>query len=405
MLRRQATARLARMEKEFTSTVVLTENETLLINESQYDKKRRCTKAPKRYEDFADTEEDYNGRTLSITPPKKTQNTAVVAIEAATDTTLNSGFSETTTELREPIYVNDKVLEKLKHCTVPLIRFEDTQNMAVWCMVHELYKCYCGGRATEGKPLVIEKDNNMITCSDQTNVGNKQSVLPDEDYIVTSTKARYSFEKVEQTVDEAEEELREENEIVRKRKEKRKSADRKSQGSVAKYNSTDDERSESDREDEILEESLGSDFVGDNCRAKRPKLAKRQERQERRGRPSELSFINKYFSTEADGCRRAIVVPRKTYLRLNRKRRAEVEEFIAKNENKQSMLLLNEHIMRSVYYHKHEVEKQRKEAAQESLLLAKKRKLNDKELSGSEDALSKGKGELYYSLDINNKKL
>ncbi|XP_069964544.1 uncharacterized protein ocm [Bactrocera oleae] len=385
MLRRQATARLARMEKEFTSTVVLTENETLLINESQYDKKRRCTKAPKRYEDFADTEEDY-ARTSANTPPKKTQNTAVVAIEAATDTTLSSGFSETTTELREPIYVNDKVLEKLKHCTVPLIRFENTQNMAVWCMVHELYKCYCGGRATEGKPLVIEKDSNVTTNNEQTNVGNKQNASTDEEYIVTSTKARYSFETVEQTVDEADAELREENEIFRKRREKRKSADRKSQGSVVRYNSTDDERDESDREDDMLEESLGSEFAGDNGRAKRPKLAKRLER---RGRPSELTFINKYFITEADGCRRVVVVPRKTYLRINRKRRIEVEEFIAKNENKQSMLLLNEHIMRSVYYHKHEVEKQRKEAAQESLLLTKKRKLNDNELTGTEDASNK----------------
>ncbi|XP_054091024.1 uncharacterized protein LOC105216331 isoform X1 [Zeugodacus cucurbitae] len=385
MLRRQATARLARMEKEFTSTIVLTENETLLINESQYDKKRRCTKAPKRYEDFADTDEDYTGRTSAIQPPKKTQNTAVVAIETPTDTTLNVGFSETTTELREPIYVNDKVLENLKHCTVPLMRLEDTQNMAVWCMVHELYKCYCGGRATEGKPLVIEKDNNVTTSSDQTNVGNKQSILPDEEYIVTSTKARYSFEKVERTVDEVEEVLRE-KELVRRRREKRKSADRKSQGSVVKYNSTDDERDESDKEDDILEETLGSDYDGDDCRAKRPKMTKRLER---RGRPSELSFINKYFNTDADGCRRVVVVPRKTYLRLNRKRRTEVEEFIAKNENKQSMLLLNEHIMRSVYYHKHEVEKQRKEAAQESLLLTKKRKLKDTELSGSEEVLNK----------------
>ncbi|XP_039953426.1 uncharacterized protein LOC120770216 isoform X2 [Bactrocera tryoni] len=386
MLRRQATARLARMEKEFTSTIVLTENETLLINESQYDKKRRCTKAPKRYEDFADTEEDYAGRTAAITPPKKTQNTAVVAIEAATDTTLNTGFSETTTELREPIYVNDNVLEKLKHCTVPLIRLENIQNMAVWCMVHELYKCYCGGRATDGKPLVIEKDCNVTTSNDQTNAGNKQNASTEDDYIVTSTKARYSFETVEQAVDEADAESREENEIFRKRREKRKSADRKSQGSVVKYNSTDDEQDESDRADEMLEESLTSDYVGDIGRAKRPKLAKRLER---RGRPSELTFINKYFNTEVDGCRRVVVVPRKTYLRINRKRRVEVEEFIAKNENKQSMLLLNEHIMRSVYYHKHEVEKQRKEAAQESLLHTKKRKLNDIELTEPEDTPNK----------------
>uniref|UniRef100_A0A034V5L6 MGA conserved domain-containing protein n=1 Tax=Bactrocera dorsalis TaxID=27457 RepID=A0A034V5L6_BACDO len=388
MLRRQATARLARMEKEFTSTIVLTENETLLINESQYDKKRRCTKAPKRYEDFADTEEDYAGRTSAITPPKKTQNTAVVAIEAATDTTLNTGFSETTTELREPIYVNDNVLEKLKHCTVPLIRLENIQNMAVWCMVHELYKCYCGGRATDGKPLVIEKDNNVTSSNEQTSAGNKQNASTEDDYIVTSTKARYSFETVEQAVDEADAESREENEIFRKRREKRKSADRKSQGSVVKYNSTDDERDESDREDEMLEESLASDYNGDIGRAKRPKLAKRLER---RGRPSELAFINKYFNTDVDGCRRVVVVPRKTYLRINRKRRFEVEEFIAKNENKQSMLLLNEHIMRSVYYHKHEVEKQRKEAAQESLLQTKKRKLNDVELTEPEDTFHKDK--------------
>ncbi|XP_053967005.1 uncharacterized protein LOC128868677 isoform X2 [Anastrepha ludens] len=389
MLRRQATARLARMEKEFTSTIVLTENETLLINESQYDKKRRCTKAPKRYEDFADTDDDYIGRSTANTPPKKTQNAAVVSIEAATESSLNSGFSETSTELREPIYVKDKVLEKLKHCTIPLVRFEGAQNMAVWCMVHELYKCYCGGRATEGKPLVIEKDtgNHAIACSDQTNLGKKQSALADDEYVVTSTKARYSFEKLEEEPEEdeeeEEEEIREENENIRKRTENRRNADLKSQGSSLKYISTDDEESGSDKRDEPLEDPLGSDFDVESCRAKRPKML--TKRPERRGRPSEMTFINKYFNTASDGCRRVVVVPRKTYLRMNRKRRAEVQDFIAKHENKQSMLLLNEHILRSVYYHKHEVEKQRKEAAQDSLLLSKKRKLTEGENSEKED--------------------
>ncbi|CAD7011365.1 uncharacterized protein LOC101457273 isoform X2 [Ceratitis capitata] len=389
MLRRQATARLARMEKEFTSTIVLTENETLLINESQYDKKRRCTKAPKRYEDFADNDEDYTGKTLATGSPNKTQNTALVAIEAPTDTSPNSGFLETTTELREPIYVNDNVLEQLKHCTIPLMRFEDTQNMAVWCMVHELYKCYCGGRAIEGKPLVIEKDNNTTTIHKETaNLGNRQIGQSEEEYVVTSTKARYSFEKVEHAVEEEEEEdkLQEETVSIKKRLGKRKSTDRKSQGSAARYDSTDDESFENDQEDEFGD-SYDSDFEAENSRSKRPKLL--TNRQERRGRPSEQSFINKYFNTEADGCRRVVVIPRKTYLRINRKRRAEVEEFIAKNENKRTVLLLNEHILRSVYYHKHEVEKQRKEAALESVTINKKRKLQEKKISESEDNANK----------------
>ncbi|XP_017477609.1 PREDICTED: uncharacterized protein LOC108367502 isoform X2 [Rhagoletis zephyria] len=408
MLRRKATARLARMEKEFTSTIVLTENETLLINESQYDKKRRCTKAPKRYEDFADTDDDYIGRSAAIIPPNKSQNAAVVSIEAATESSPNSGFSETTTELREPIYVRDKELEQLKHCTIPLVRFASTQNMAVWCMVHELYKCYCGGRATDGKPLVIEKDSggHTTTSNDQASLGSKQNVLAEEEYSFSSTKARYSFEKVEEEVEEEEEENQEQNRSNKKQTEKRKSTDRKTQGSVVKYISSDDERSESDRGEDVSEDSLCSDFEAENPRAKRPKLL--TKRQERRGRPSEINFINKYFNTETDSCRRVVVVPRKTYLRLNRKRRAEVQDFKAKHESKQTMLLLNEHILRSVYYHKHEVEKQRKEATQEALAqFNKKRKLQEGDISevadGPKKELYKEKTEPVRKKTLNDK--
>ncbi|XP_067628833.1 serine-rich adhesin for platelets [Eurosta solidaginis] len=401
MLRRQATARLARMEKEFTSTIVLTENETLLINESQYDKKRRCTKAPKRYEDRGDTDDDFAGRSTASISPQKTQNTAVVAIETATptDTALNSGFSETTTELREPIYVMDKVLEKLKHSTVPLVRFEGVQNMAVWCMVHELYKCYCGGRAIEGKPLIIEKDNNTTSSDQSNNLVSTKTASIEREFVIPSTKARYSFDKVEAEIDIADEDEDDDNSDEERGKEetrgkyanvkKRKSTDHKSHGGALIYASTDDEKSESDDDEDHNNDDLtDSDYDGERYLPKRPKITN-AERQETRGRPSEMTFINKYFKANPNGCRRIVAVPRKTYLRLNRKRRKQIHEYIAKHENKQSMLLLNEHILRSVYYHKNELEKQRKEEAQDSLLSRNKRKLRDAENSEVENVSKK----------------
>ncbi|KAI8122490.1 hypothetical protein CVS40_6619 [Lucilia cuprina] len=354
MLRRKATARLARMEKEFTSTVVLTENETLLINETNNDKKRRCTKAPKRYEDFTDTEDEQRRNSPKRAALTTIDNEKHLAIEIK--------------EVHEPVYVKDSILEQLKHCTVNLVPLQEMDNIAPWCMVHNLYKCFCKGRAVEGKPMIIEKEEVNTTIEHEA----EQKL--EYDYNV-SVKAKYTFEKVEkkkkkaENNSEAEEEEDMEAETVdndekqqdnscdeddkyndedwikeRKRKKREKLAEK----ATAEEISREDSKSDEDDADEVGDE----EYLKDS--------SVKSGRIEKKSRRSLHEVRKRFYQTREDSCRRHIPTPRRMFLYCNRRRRLSILKFIKENENEQTRLLLNEHVMRSVYYHKIDAENQKK---------------------------------------------
>ncbi|XP_013105417.2 uncharacterized protein LOC106085642 isoform X1 [Stomoxys calcitrans] len=340
MLRRKATARLARMEKEFTSTVVLTENETLLINETNNDKKRRCTKAPKRYEYYED-ETDEEARKQS---PKKT---------ALTTIDNEKHLAVDIKEFREPVYIQDTILEQLKHCTVNLVRLENMDNVAPWCMIHNLYKCFCKGRSLEGKPMVIEKDENNTTIEH-----GEDEPQWEIDYKI-STKARYTFEKVEKKKYTDGEES-DDNDINTKleatppsrRNKERPRINKEEAVKTTRIPAEDGEKSEN----ELLEPA-----------SEQEALLEEQSRTEReRPRRSIEDVRERFYASRPECCRRQIPIPRRMFLYCNRKRRLNVLKYIKENETEKNRLLLNEHVMRSVYYHKADNEKTRKQ--QESKL-------------------------------------
>ncbi|XP_055838444.1 uncharacterized protein LOC129906641 isoform X2 [Episyrphus balteatus] len=275
MLRKQATARLARVEKEFTSTVVLTGSETLLINESQYDKKRRCTKIPKRYGDFVDHDDP------DIVDFKSSgKRTEIIS---------------TSNVLLEPVLVNDKIYNRLKHSSVKLKRLHDIKDLAPWCMVHMLYKCFCKGQSTFGNPIIIEKQEEI---AEVTSI--EESVLKD--------RTLYSFEKEERKRD------------------------------IDTYTSDESENSETSEASETVSDfNFGTEEKNKN---------------ERRGRISDNHYIEVYMNAKASHCRRVVPIPKNIYKRRNKKRIAHIQLYIAENESDETRLSLNEHILRSVYYHK-----------------------------------------------------
>lgn len=335
MLRRKATARLARMEKEFTSTVVLTENETLLINETNNDKKRRCTKAPKRYE-YLDSDDEPR-----MNSPKKTALTTIdneknLAVEIK--------------EIREPFYVQENVLEQMKHCTVSLVKLEDMENVAPWCMVHHLYKCFCKGRAIEGKPMIIEKDENNTTTD---HAEEEQLVEADTK---SNTKARYTFEKVEKKkkIRNEENENPSEDDISATKYDncsrRNRAAEHTDKGHQYSEDETksDDDRTHAEEQPEEQENSL--DAYG--LEKEKPKRSLEDVR-------------TRFYASRPECCRRQIPIPRRMFLYCNRKRRLNVLKYIKSNETEKTRLLLNEHVMRSVYYHKIDNENAQKGAVEE----------------------------------------
>ncbi|XP_061402114.1 uncharacterized protein LOC133337925 [Musca vetustissima] len=372
MLRRKATARLARMEKEFTSTVVLTENETLLINETNNDKKRRCTKAPKRYEYYEDDTDDELSRQNS---PKKTALTTIdneknLAVEVK--------------EIREPVYIQDTVLEQLKHCTVNLVRLKDMDNVAPWCLVHNLYKCFCKGKALEGKPMIIEKGENNTTIEHGGDRDQQQTMLlTPTDYKATTTKARYTFEKVEKSkskskdLAESESEESEDNDSSYEQPgapsktqhtlKQRRSDYGKPRRSYNTHKKEEPEKREKEKPPQK------SSYVKENSKQSQEPASESQTQSDKPKRSLE-EVRERFFAPRPEGCRRLIPIPRRMFLYCNRKRRINVLNYIKENETEQTRLLLNEHVMRSVYYHKADNEKMKKQQEQQEANKAAKEK-------------------------------
>lgn len=126
LLRDRATCRLAKMEKDFNSTIVLTNDNTILIHNTQVESKRnrKPSKILKGYSiDDLDQDDEKPVPTPTPTPEKE-----VVGIN-----------------------INKyKSIEYMTHCNVVLDKLPLLDDLEVWCMVHCLYKCFCNGTAIKG---------------------------------------------------------------------------------------------------------------------------------------------------------------------------------------------------------------------------------------------------------------
>lgn len=326
-LRRQATARLAKMEKDFTSTLVLTDNETLLINETQCDKKRRCTKAPKRYEDFDDSIEDEEGQPTtrsSKVPPKR---------EVSVKNTRSSLVQS------EPRCVRDTDFVQLKHCSVSLRRLPDVANLATFCMTHQLYKCFCGGLAVDGKPIIIEKEQS-------------ETIIPH--YVPElATRAHYSFERAQ-----------EEPTVQQQQQQSQQSKKRRK------------EKQPPPQQMKILNSMAPMlPVVREQPKPKLLKLAPKPLPPPSISAPPsniipnravELDIIYNYYRSSGSNCRRAVPVPSGTYLQLNRKRANGRRLDATRAETKQKQDLLKKRVFNGIRYYRAELDQQRR---MEGLLL------------------------------------
>lgn len=317
-LRRQATARLAKMEKDFTSTLVLTDNETLLINETQCDKKRRCTKAPKRYEDFDDSIEDEEDQPT-------TRSSKAAKRDAGAKKTRNSLVPS------EPqVSVKDTDFVKLKHCQVAMRRLPDVANLATFCMTHQLYKCFCGGLAVDGKPVVIEKEQS-------------EPVIPH--YVPElATRAHYSFERAQEEPAQ--------QPSKKRRKEKQSPLPPPAPAQEMKL--------------------APLPVAKEPPKAKLPKLAPKIEpalpstssppfqSSTIPSRAAELDIVFNYYRSCGSLCRRAVSIPSTSYLRLNRQRASSTRLDAAKRETKQTQDLLKKRVFNAIRYYRAELDQQRR---------------------------------------------
>ncbi|XP_050098001.1 uncharacterized protein LOC126578942 [Anopheles aquasalis] len=146
-LREKATARLAKEEREFTPTVILTDNATVLVRNTESET-RRQKKKPKKYDDY------YNENSMQKLLSGR------FGFEDCVPATPPQLPSEEMALQVKPLSLPDR----MRHAHVILYNLSALTALEPWCMVHQLYRCYCGGTATQGKPFSFLEEN----CVEQT---------------------------------------------------------------------------------------------------------------------------------------------------------------------------------------------------------------------------------------------
>nr|XP_040236282.2 uncharacterized protein LOC120957906 isoform X2 [Anopheles coluzzii] len=133
-LREKATARLAKEEREFTHTVILTKNTTVLVHNKETES-RRQKKKPKKYDDY------YNDLSMQ--------------------SLLNGGSAKDVSQYISKPPPNAKPLspaDRMRHAHVLLTKLPQLADIEPLCMVHDLYRCFCHGKATQGKPFSFTEE-------------------------------------------------------------------------------------------------------------------------------------------------------------------------------------------------------------------------------------------------------
>lgn len=130
-LHARATARLAKEEKDFTSTIVVSDHDMFVLPNSIRSSKRN-TKKPKRYNECLanyDSSEDQDTSVQSPPAPKRSRHAP--SNEHAYD---------------------QSIIDSMRHVTVDVNKLPEL-DVEGWCMVHCLYKCYCDMLAVMGNPF------------------------------------------------------------------------------------------------------------------------------------------------------------------------------------------------------------------------------------------------------------
>lgn len=159
----QANARLAKVEKEFKSTIVVSENDTFVLPNTSTATKR-SSKKPKR---FTSDESCFDDPETEMFWKSKRRRQERIEIERC--------------KIDEQQRIN--LVRSAQHVRVVAEPLPDL-DVEPWCMFHCLYKCHCKGKSQKGQAFnFANKKNDMPTHS----LGGWEIISP--------RKRQYTFER------------------------------------------------------------------------------------------------------------------------------------------------------------------------------------------------------------------
>ncbi|XP_031338921.1 uncharacterized protein LOC116167639 isoform X1 [Photinus pyralis] len=152
-LQDEAKKNLAKEEKEFTQTLIKTNNQLILVGDSE--RRKRKAKVPRRYDDFIESEvldkSVVYHKPLPLDLPKP--------------------------KVEPPLVYGNLIIPS---CHVKLTIY-DFSDIIPYCMVHSLYKCYCRKEAPLSKAIspikpTVTSQTPLITNEPKENVAVKRKL-------------------------------------------------------------------------------------------------------------------------------------------------------------------------------------------------------------------------------------
>lgn len=169
VLQARANARLAKVEKEFKSTIVVSENDMFVLPNSSTATKR-SSKKPKRFTNDETYLEDTETEMIFKSKRRRPAEKVVETVRSMED--------------RQ----RDSLLKSLQHVRVEVKQLPEL-DVEPWCLVHCLYKCHCKGRSQRGRVFNFANKKNDIAGSGSWEV-------------VSPRKRQYTFERDNSVIDE-----------------------------------------------------------------------------------------------------------------------------------------------------------------------------------------------------------
>lgn len=159
-LQDEAKRNLAKEERKFTQTVIKANNQTIMVGGGTRDRQRRVPKVPKKYSNYVQKsnkslsymEMISNGLLEDEQDPDFTLNRYQMQKTQTTQKVPGENTPGIIVELKKsvPIWTKEEddkcSVEMAKLCRVRIEKLQ-LEHVTPWCMVHNLYKCHCGGKA------------------------------------------------------------------------------------------------------------------------------------------------------------------------------------------------------------------------------------------------------------------
>lgn len=198
-IRKQANSFMAKEEKEFRSTIILTDCDTVLLG-TRDNEGRRPKRVPKKYDDYCNIQDEDSEPAAKIIKLKISNNNGTNATASSKSEPMLSDIISHRQKDKHLISNDDisivkEELIRMLHVSVDIRKLAFFDDIEPWCLVHCLYKCTCKGKVTDGEAF---KYDNLVADSsnlsgDYVDERNSQQNVQDKKRIQMMTRSDHSY--------------------------------------------------------------------------------------------------------------------------------------------------------------------------------------------------------------------